>query len=110
MTSKSIYLIYSHEYNAGYVRKTSNLRNRFYHHCNGNRTSVKQFCNDRGVKKVRHIFEPYEIIKCGKDESGYYEGRVYDLIKIYLQDITLINTNKPNRSKQESVQYCEVTT
>ena len=99
MKSKSIYLIYSHEYNAGYVGKTGNLKIRFREHCGDKRTRVKQFCNDKGVK-VRDILGICEIIQCDKDEAAFYEGHVYGLIKTYLPHITLINKNKPNRSEQ----------
>ena len=105
MKAKTMNLVYPHEYNAGYVGKTSNLKGRFNEHCSDNRSSVKQFCNERGVKHVRRVFEPYEIMQCDKDESSYYEGRIYDLIKIYFPYITLINKNKPNRSKQEYKRY-----
>jgi len=75
-----------------------------YEHCNDNRTRVKQFCNDKDVK-VRDIFGIYDIMQCDKDDSSYYEDRIYDLVKIYLPNITLINKNKPNRGKQESGQH-----
>jgi len=110
MTSKSIYLIYSHKYNTGYVGRTSNLKHRFREHCGDKRSRVKQFCDSIHVRRVRDTFGPHEIMQCGKDESSYYEGRIYDLIKMYFPNITLINKNKPNRNKQESRDIGEITT
>ena len=73
MMNTSIYLIYSHEYNTGYIGNTANLRNKFYEHCNDNRSGVKQFCNGKGVR-VRDIFGMYEIIRSDKDQAAHYEG------------------------------------
>jgi len=101
MKSKSIYLIYSQEYNVGYVGKSDNLLRRFYGHCSGRESCVKQFC-DKINKNVRDVFEIYEVIQCSITNASYYEGHVYDLIKTYLPQIKLINKNKPNRSKQDS--------
>ena len=47
----------------------------------------------------------YEIMQCDTDDAAYNEGHVYDLIKTYFPNITLINTNKTNRCKQESGQH-----
>ena len=98
--SKSIYLIYSHEYNIGYVGKSSNLRNIFYEHCGDNRSCVKQFCKNLNIH-ARDTFEIYEIMKCNAADASYYEGHVYDLIEQYVPRIKLINKNKPNRSKED---------
>jgi len=102
MKNKSVYLIYSHEYNTAYVGKSCNLKKRFYQHCGDNRSSVKQFCNNQKIK-VRGTFNIYEITQCSKAEAAYYEGHIYDLIKAYFPRINLINKYKPNRSREEWV-------
>ena len=50
---------------------------------------------------VHDAFDIYEIIQCGKVDATYYAGRIYDLIEAYFPQITIINKNKPNRSRQE---------
>ena len=97
----SIYLIYSHKYNIGYVGRTANLRNRFYEHCGNKISTVKQFCDMTGAKP-RDIFWIYEIIQCDKTDSMYYEGYIYDLIKLHFSQITLLKKNTPNRGKRGS--------
>ena len=101
MKNKSIYLMYCHEYNAGYVSKTGNFRTRFYDHCWDKRTCVKQFCDGKGVR-ARDMFCIYEILQCDKGEAAHYEGHIYDLIEAYIPQITLNNKNKADRGKQES--------
>ena len=98
----SIYLAYSYEYNAGYIGKSRNLVTRFYAHCNGIDSCIRQFCDNRGVK-VRGTFDMYEIIKCSPADVAYYEGHVYDLIEEHFQHIQLLNKNIPNRSNKEWV-------
>ena len=41
------------------------------------------------------------MTQCDIVDAAYYEGHNYDLIEAYFPQITLINKNKPNRSKQE---------
>ena len=53
-------MAYPHEYNAGYVGKSCNLKHRFYTHCGDTRSSVKQYCDKHGVRP-RGTFEIYEI-------------------------------------------------
>jgi len=102
MKTKTIYLVYSHEYNAGYVGKTGNVKERFKSHCGDKRSRVKQFCDVRHIKRVRDTFDLYGIIQCDKVEAPYYEGHIYYLIETHFQQITLINKNRPNRTQQES--------
>ena len=59
MKSKTIYLVYSHEYNAGYVGKSCNIRKRFSAHGCNNTSSVKQYCVKHGVR-TRDTFDIYE--------------------------------------------------
>lgn len=101
MKSKSIYLVYSHEYNVGYVGKSCNLKQRFDKHCSNNTSSVRQFCDKHNVR-TRATFDIYFIKQCNATDASYYEGHIYDLIERHLPDITLINKNKPNRNPQES--------
>ena len=102
MKSKSIYLVYSHEYNVGYVGKSCNLGNRFNNHCTNNRSSVRRYCDKHGIRP-RDTFDIYEIKQCdAADDASYYEGHIYDLIERHLPDIKLINKNKPNRSPRDS--------
>ena len=96
--NRSIYLAYSHEYNAGYIGKSRNLVTRFYAHCTGKGSCVRQFCDINGVK-VRGTFAVYEIIK-RRHDFAYNEGHVYDLIKEHFQQIQLLNKNIPNRSSE----------
>ena len=79
MKNKSIYLIYSHEYNTGYIGKTGNLRRRFNEHCSKDSSSVKRFCDSVSVN-ARETFDIYEIIQCNKTEASYYEGHIFDSI------------------------------
>ena len=99
MKNKSVYLVYSHEYNAGYVGKSGNRITRFYTHCSGKCSCVRQFCDNKGVR-VRDTFDMYEIIKCSPADVAYYEGHVYDLIEEHFQQIQLLNKNRPNRSSK----------
>ena len=102
MKTKLIYLVYSHEYNVGYVGKTGNLKERFCGHCGDKRTCVKQFCDERKIKKVRDTFDIYEIIQCDKADAAHFEGHIYYLIESHFPQITLINKNRPNRNIQDS--------
>ena len=98
--SKWIYLVYSHEYKAGYVGKSCNLKQRYSTHCGDSRSCVKQFCIKNDIK-ARDRFDMYEIMKCDVTNAAYYEGRTYDLIQQYYPHIKLINKNKPNRSNKQ---------
>ena len=92
----------SHEYNAGYVGKTGTVKERFGSHCGDKRTCVKQFCDERQIKRVRDTFDINEIILCDKTEASYYEGHIYCLIETHFPQITLIRKNRPNRTHKES--------
>jgi len=105
MLNKSIYLIYSHDYNAGYVGKAGNLIHRFYDRCYDKRTCVKQFCDGKNVKKVRDIFCIYEIIQCDKADAAYYEGHIYDLIEAYFPQITLISKISPTEVNENVIKF-----
>ena len=99
MNCKSIYLVYSHEYNTGYVGKSKKLKQRFTGHCS--KGAVKRFCDALGIR-ARHTFDIFEIMKCDADEASYYEGHVYDLITYNVPSIKLLNKNKPNRNQRDS--------
>ena len=90
MKAKTIYLVYSHEYNAGYIGKTGNVKERFWGHCGDKRTCVKQFCDERHIKRVRATCDIYEIMQCDKADASYYEGNIDYLIETHFPQITLI--------------------
>ena len=98
--SKLIYLVYSPEYNTGYVGKSCNLKKRYSTHCSDSRSRVKQFCIIHNIKP-RDAFDIYEIKKCDVTDASYYEGHIYDLIQHHFPQIKLINKNKPNRSVKQ---------
>ena len=100
MNCKSIYLVYSHEYNTGYVGKSKKIKQRFTGHCS--KGAVKRFCDALGIQ-ARHTFDIFEIMKCVADEASYYEGHVYDLITSHVPSIKLLNKNKPNRNQRDSL-------
>ena len=89
MMNKSIYLIYSHEHNTGYIGKTGNLRRRFSGHCSCHMSCVKQFCKNQNIN-TRDAFDIYKILQCDKADAAYYEGHIYDLVESCFPRITLI--------------------
>ena len=102
MKSKSIYLVYSHDYNVGYVGNSCNLRKIFNEHCKDDRPSVKRYCDVLGIRP-RDTFDIYEIKQCNTAEASYYEGYIYEVIERHCAQIKLLNKNRPNRSRHEWV-------
>ena len=81
MKAKTIYLVYSHEYNAGYIGKTGNVKERCWGHCGDKRTCVKQFF--RGSYEIKMKIWEMKRKVTSRVKGGFIKWTILGLYFVY---------------------------